>query len=204
MRRRVVLCICLCLLISTQAIGQDIVQGVIADLKRVIVMVQESKFKPAVGDLQIAIVQLQEVMMALAIETLKEVFSPWVGKAQESNQVGMAFLGGGMSIKIDYHNTQTTEEVGFECVANSPLIQTFTMWLSNPMFLGQGRTLVRLGNSRLKAVYTESDGTLQLVHDNNLYNWTARNIDNKKEILLKFGNYFADHQAPALSEALGE
>jgi hypothetical protein len=125
--------------------------------------------------------------------------------AKESNQAARGFLGGGMNIKIDYHNTQTKVRVGFECVANSPLIQTFTMWLSNPMFLGQGRTLVKLGDARaIKAVYNESDGTLQLVHNNNLYTWTARNVQNKKETLMKFGNYFANHQAKALSEAFGE
>ncbi|MFQ5640121.1 MAG: hypothetical protein ACE5IR_19245 [bacterium] len=205
MKRLIALGACLFFLQSTQVMAQDKAQGVVKDLKRVISMIQQGKLKQAVSDLKFAIAELQEVMMAKAVEKMKKIFSPWVGKAQQSNQAGLAFLGGGMNIKIDYHNTQNQEEVGFECVANSPLIQTFTMWLSNPMFLGQGRSLVKLGDSReMKAVYSESDGTLQLVHNNNLYTWTARGVQNIKETLLKFGNYFANHQAPALSEAFGE
>ncbi len=194
-----------CLVMAAGAYGQGKEQEVLGGLQKASDLVKAGQYRKAISELQFSIGQLQELVMAEVVDGFQKIFSPWVAERPEQSQAGMAFLGGGFNVKLTYRNPETDEIVELEAVGNSPLIQTMSMWMSNPMFLGQGRSLVRLGKSGdYKAVFTEKDRTLQLIQGNNLFTWKGVRVNKLKETLVRFGHYYADHHAPLLKEALGE
>lgn len=67
----------------------------------------------------------------------------------EINPGGMAMMGGGMQIAKRYHNgTKVQNEAEVQIIANSPMMNMMSMYLSNPAMLGPEYKSVRVGTTR--------------------------------------------------------
>ena len=61
-------------------------------------------------------------------------------------------IGGGMQIIKRYHNESKPEnEAEVQIIANSPMLTTLNMYLTNPTMLGPGYKSVRVGSTRAVA-----------------------------------------------------
>lgn len=78
----------------------------------------------------------------------------------EVNSAGMGMIGGGLQITKRYRNeTKDGNDAEVQILANSPMIATMNMYLTNPSMMGQGAKTVRVGTIRavLKTEMQDSD-----------------------------------------------
>jgi hypothetical protein len=67
----------------------------------------------------------------------------------EVNAGAMGMMGGGMSIARNYsHPTKKENEAEVQILANSPMLASINMFMSNPAMLGEGYKSVRVGTRR--------------------------------------------------------
>jgi hypothetical protein len=112
------------------------------------------------------------------------------------NPFAAAMLGGvGNVVQQDYRATGSS--IGVTVTADSPLIQIFSMWTTNPAMLEEGAELIKYGsyNAVLKNP-NSSRWELQLVIDKTLIEVTATGFDDDR--LLKFMNQAAVDQLAAV------
>jgi len=67
----------------------------------------------------------------------------------EVSAAGMGMMGGGMQITKRYRNeTKPENDAEVQIIANSPMLATMNMYLTNPAMLGAGYKSVRVGSTR--------------------------------------------------------
>jgi len=77
----------------------------------------------------------------------------------EVSAAGMAMMGGGMQITKKYRNeTKPENDAEVQIIANSPMIATMSMYLTNPAMLGAEYKSVRVGTTRAIAKTDTQDG----------------------------------------------
>ncbi len=97
---------------------------------------EDKDYRTAVDELKFAIAQLEKLKREQNQKLLPEPLEGW--KAEDTsdsggNQMAMAMMGGGTSMKGSY--SRDNESVEIEILANSPLLPMMTMMLSNPAML---------------------------------------------------------------------
>ncbi len=122
----------------------------------------KQEYKQAILSLQDAI---NDINLQLAKQVAESLPAEINGlKADGENEVstaGMGMIGGGMQITKRYRNeAKESNDAEVQILANSPLLSTLSMYISNPSMLGQEYKSVRVGTTRaiLKSE-TEDDGT---------------------------------------------
>ncbi len=95
-------------------------------------------------------------------------------EAAEVNSGAMGMMGGGMSIVKNYeHPTKKENEAEVQILANSPMLASINMFMSNPAMLGEGYKSVRVGTRRaiLKSEmedYYDDGGTSKKIRSSEL------------------------------------
>ncbi|MCK5809995.1 MAG: hypothetical protein KAH00_02850 [Cocleimonas sp.] len=102
---------------------------------------EDKDYRTAVDELKFAVAQLEKLKNTQNQTLLPEALEGWKAENKDNNdnQMAMAMLGGGTSIKGKY--TRKAEKIEIEVLANSPLLAMMTMMLNNPaMMAGQKNT----------------------------------------------------------------
>jgi len=77
----------------------------------------------------------------------------------EVSAAGMGMMGGGMQITKRYRNeTKPENDAEVQIIANSPMLATMNMYLTNPAMLGAGYKSVRVGSIRAISKTDLQDG----------------------------------------------
>lgn len=108
------------------------------------------EYKQAQMSLQDAINDINTLLAQQVAESLPAEINGL--KAEGENEItsgGMGMIGGGMQITKRYRNeTKTENDAEVQILANSPLMATMNMYLSNPGMMGPNYKSVRVGTNR--------------------------------------------------------
>jgi hypothetical protein len=97
----------------------------------------------AINDINMLVAQQVAGLLPAEIDGLKTDGDSQVSAA------GMGMMGGGMQITKRYRNeTKPDNDAEVQIIANSPMIATMSMYLTNPAMLGSGYKSVRVGTTR--------------------------------------------------------
>lgn len=122
----------------------------------------KQEYKQAILSLQDAINDINMLLAQQVAESLPaEINGLKADGDSEVSTAGMGMMGGGMQITKRYRNeAKEGNDAEVQILANSPLLSTLNMYISNPGMLGQEYKSVRVGATRaiLKSE-TEDDGT---------------------------------------------
>lgn len=134
-------------LIGLKVSGQSQAETFIKEAQDYLV---KKEYKQALLSLQDAI---NDINMLLAQQVAESLPAEINGlKAEGENEIsgaGMGMIGGGMQIIKRYRNeTKSGNDAEVQIIANSPLISTMNMYLTNPGMLGTGYKSVRIGTTR--------------------------------------------------------
>jgi len=121
------------------------------------------KYSPAIQELNFAVGQIQNKLADLYKTALPNASAGWEADDAESQSAGLAFMGGGISVKRHFYKNEGAS-VDVEVVSDSPLLSSVMMMYGNPMFLG-GNKLVTVKGEKAVEEWNESDksGKLSLV-----------------------------------------
>ena len=111
------------------------------------------EYKQATLSLQDAINDINLSLAKQVAESLPAEINGLKAEGEaEVNSAGMGMVGGGMQIIKRYSNeTKTDNDAEVQILANSPMLSTLNMYLTNPAMLGQGYKSVRIGSNRAVA-----------------------------------------------------
>lgn len=122
----------------------------------------KQEYKQAILSLQDAINDINMLLAQQVAESLPaEINGLKADGDSEVSTAGMGMMGGGMQITKRYRNeAKEGNDAEVQILANSPLLSTLNMYISNPGMLGQEYKSVRVGATRaiLKSEI-EDDGT---------------------------------------------
>lgn len=129
----------------------------------------KKEYKQAQLSLQDAINDINALLAKQVAESLPDEINGL--KAEGESEVsggGIGMIGGGMQISKRYRNEAKQEnEAEVQIIANSPLLNALSMYISNPSMMGPDYKSVRVGTNRaiLKTEIQESDenGTVKKI-----------------------------------------
>jgi hypothetical protein len=112
--------------------------------------IAKKDYKQAQLSLQDAINDINAMIAKQVAESLPAEINGLKAKGEgEITAGGLGMLGGGMQITKKYSNeTKPENEAEVQIVANSPLMASMNMYLTNPNMLGPGYKSVRIGSTR--------------------------------------------------------
>lgn len=107
-------------------------------------------YKQALLSLQDAINDINMMVAKQVAESLPAEINGLKAEGEgEVSGAGMGMIGGGMQITKRYRNeTKNENDAEVQIIANSPMLATMNMYLTNPAMLGQGYKSVRVGSTR--------------------------------------------------------
>ena len=121
-------------------------------------LLAKKEYKQAQLSLQDAINEINLLIGAQIAESLPDEINGLKSDGEENmGSGGMGILGGGLQISKSYSNASMKEnEAEVNIMANSPLLTSMNMYLSNPAMLGPEYKSVRVGTQRA-ILKTEND-----------------------------------------------
>ena len=146
--------------ISAVAVADDVVDSINEALK----YYKDGQYTEAVSSLNYAQQLIQQKKSSGLESFLPEALSGWEAEAATSQAMAAAMLGGGISAEREYRKGDSY--VHIQIVADSPMLQSAMMMLSNPMYAtADGGKLERIGGQRAIVKYDagEKSGEIQLV-----------------------------------------
>jgi hypothetical protein len=110
----------------------------------------EKKYKEAVLSLQDAINDINSLIAVQIGEAMPAEINGLKANGDASiNSAGMGMLGGGMGITKNYaHPTRKENSAEVNILANSPMLASINMFMSNPAMMGEGYKSARVGTRR--------------------------------------------------------
>ena len=110
----------------------------------------QKDYKQAQMSLQDAINDINNILATQIAESLPDEINGLKSTGEESANAGaMGMMGGGMTISKNYqHPTKKENSAELMILANSPMMATINMYMTNPAMLGQGYKSVRVGTRR--------------------------------------------------------
>ncbi len=110
----------------------------------------EKNYQQAQLSLQDAINDINNIIAVQIGEALPaEINGLKSDEAADVNSGAMGMMGGGMSITKNYsHPSKKENEAEVQILANSPMLASINMFMSNPAMLGDGYKSVRVGTRR--------------------------------------------------------
>lgn len=112
---------------------------------------KSKSYKQAQMSLQDAISEINNYLAQEVLNQLPEEINGLKANKSEdnSNSAGMSIMGGGMSISRKYAKADSKQTAEIDIIANSPLINTMSMFLNNPaMMNSNNQKSVRVGTKR--------------------------------------------------------
>lgn len=130
---------------------------------------QTENYKEAINSLQMAIGELEKLMIAQIRDILPTEVMGYTAEQSDDESAGMGAMGmfgGGLSIERNYFKTPDNWDDYFQLavVGNSPMLASVNMMLSNSMYLSSaGGKIIKVG-TRKGLLTDEGDGnfTFQL------------------------------------------
>ena len=110
----------------------------------------KKEYKQAQLSLQDAINDINGLLAQQVAESLPAEINGLKAEGEaEVNSGGMGMIGGGMQVIKRYRNeTLNGNDAEVQILANSPMLATMNMYLTNPGMLGPGYKSVRVGTNR--------------------------------------------------------
>ena len=110
----------------------------------------ENKYKEATLSLQDAINDINSLIAGQIGSSLPAEINGLKSEGEaEINSAGMGMLGGGMGITRRYaHPTKKENTAEVNILANSPMLASINMFMSNPAMMGEGYKSARVGTRR--------------------------------------------------------
>jgi hypothetical protein len=110
----------------------------------------KKEYKQAMLSLQDAINDINMMVAKQVADSLPAEINGLKAEGEsEISAAGMGMMGGGMQIIKRYRNeTKTGNDAEVQILANSPMLTTMNMYLTNPSMLGPGYKSVRIGSNR--------------------------------------------------------
>ena len=146
--------------VSALAVADEVVDSINEALK----YYNDGQYTEAVSSLNYAQQLIQQKKSSGLESFLPEPLSGWEAEAATSQAMAAAMMGGGISAEREYRKGDSY--VHIQIVADSPLLQSAMMMLSNPMYAtADGGKLERIGGQRAIVKYDAGDksGEIQLV-----------------------------------------
>lgn len=133
--------------IAFNMFGQDQIDTYIKDAQTAIAA---KDYRSAQLSLQDAINELNNLIAQQIAEALPAEINGLKAEGDAStNSASLGAMGGGIMISQSYSNpSNENNEAEINIVANSPMIATMGMYLSNPAMLGEGYKSVKVGTQR--------------------------------------------------------
>lgn len=172
------------------------VQGALADeisdtIETAKKLYQDGKYSEASSELQFAVNQIQNLQAEQLKKLLPDALPEWTAEEASASVGSMGFFGGGgLSVSRSYTKEDTRESIEIQILTDSPLLQSMTMFLTNPMMTtAQPDTkLVRIKGEKAVEKFSaqRKDGELSVVLEGKtLITVKGRRITDK-EILHKY------------------
>lgn len=133
--------------VACNMFGQDQIDTYIKDAQTAIAA---KDYRSAQLSLQDAINELNNLIAQQIAEALPAEINGLKAEGDAStNSASLGAMGGGIMISQSYSNpSNENNEAEINIVANSPMIATMGMYLSNPAMLGEGYKSVKVGTQR--------------------------------------------------------
>jgi hypothetical protein len=111
---------------------------------------KNKEYKQAILSLQDAINDINMMVAKQVADSLPAEINGLKAEGEsEISAAGMGMIGGGMQIIKRYRNeTKTENDAEVQILANSPMLTTMNMYLTNPSMMGPGYKSVRIGSNR--------------------------------------------------------
>jgi hypothetical protein len=134
-------------LISLRVAGQSQAESFIKEAQD---FLAKKDYKQAQLSLQDAINDINTLLAKQVAESLPAEINGLKAEGDaEVNGSGMGMIGGGLQITKKYHNEAKPEnEAEVMIMANSPMLSSLNMYLTNPGMMGPGYKSVRIGTTR--------------------------------------------------------
>ena len=120
---------------------------------------EQQDYQGAIGDLNYAIAQIQEIVNARNAQLLPEPLDGWTASDVENVGAAMAMLGGGTSMTRRY--SRGTEALEINITANSPWIAGMMQMMSNPMLMAGNPNLKPYRYKRINGMKDTSEGHIE-------------------------------------------
>jgi len=179
---------CLLALLSLAVALPVAADEISGQLEKGLKLYEDGKLSQAIGEIEFALAQLKQKKAEALGKIFPEAPSGWTAHKPKSSSAGAGMLGGGISASRRYQD-DGKGRVKIEVIADSPLIQSLAMMLSNPMFLtsGKGGKLVRLQGHKAVLKEQEQRAELQALIDNKvLVRVTARRVEDPGQVAQDF------------------
>lgn len=135
----------------------------------------QKNYKQATLSLQDAINDINTLIAGQISEALPAIINGLKADSDsEINATAMGMMGGGMQISKTYqHPTKRENQAELQILANSPMLASINMFMSNPAMMGEGYKSVRVGTKRaiLKSEmddYYDDNGTSKKIRSSEL------------------------------------
>lgn len=153
------------LLVATSAVADEITETIEGALSAY----QKGEYKAASEDLGYA----QQLIRQKRGDSFKQYMpaplTGWTMDAIDVQTAAAAMMGGGTTLSTTYHKGEG--EVAIEMVADSPMLQSIAMMLSNPMFAtADGGKMIRIKRHKAVIKYDKNgrSGEIKIVIDNRI------------------------------------
>jgi len=144
------LCLCFCPPLSAQTDGKS--DDVLATIDQAVKQYKQGDYVGAASNLDYAAQLVRQKKSEKMKDVLPAPLKGWQADEANSQAVGTAVLGGGITVSREYKRGSST--VSVEIVSDSPVLQSVMMMLSNPMFAGaSGGALKTIGGQRAIVKY---------------------------------------------------
>lgn len=150
------------LLTPAAALADDISD----QLKQALKFYEDGKIAQALTELDFAAAQLREKKGEAMQAILPEAPAGWKANKAETESAGTGMLGGGIQVSRKYQQDGGQGRIAMKIVTDSPLLQSLSMMMSNPMFMQGGRNgkLIRLaGYKGILKSNSDDRATLQVI-----------------------------------------
>jgi hypothetical protein len=137
----------LAVLISLRVTGQSQAETFIKEAQD---FLTKKEYKQALLSLQDAINDLNMTLAQQVADSLPVEINGLKAEGEsEISAAGMGMMGGGMQIIKRYRNeTKNGNDAEVQILANSPMLSTLNMYVTNPGMMGPGYKSVRVGTNR--------------------------------------------------------
>jgi hypothetical protein len=170
----------LCLL-ALPALGQA--DDIEEQIQRGVKAYQDGQHREAIQELQFAISQLQELLNKEYLTLLPAPPAGWEAEDSEAQTMPAAILGGGTSISRSYRRGEERMEITM--MADSPLLASLSMMLSNPAMLAAGGNVRPYRYESYRGIIEKQDNGAEislLVANRVLVKLSGDNIEGEKTL----------------------
>jgi hypothetical protein len=147
---------------------------------------KKGEFSSAAEDLSYALELIKQKKGENLKDYLPEPLSGWSAEEAQSQTAGAAMMGGGTTVSRSY--TKGNSRIQIEVMTDSPMMQSFAMMFSNPMFAtADGGKLIRVNRQKAVEKYDKAgrSGDIKMLVSNR-FMITVNGSDVSEEVLEEY------------------